>query len=150
MHASMLLPRWRETAVETPIQLDSMLTACGQMTPYGGLVTSDRRSQFSTAKIIVAIVSGYGLLPGRRQAIIWSNAGTLLIGPLRTKFSEILIEIQTFSLKRSSVKCLPCCIGLNVLRHHKVYIHAISTGIMLYMCPANEKWCYSTTTSLIG
>ena len=34
-----------------------------------------------------------GLSPGRRQAIIWTNAGILLIGPLGTNFSEILIEI---------------------------------------------------------
>ena len=32
-----------------------------------------------------------GLSPGRRQAIIWTSAGILLIGPLRTNFSEILI-----------------------------------------------------------
>ena len=34
----------------------------------------------------------------RRQAIIWTNAGILLIGPLGTNFSEILIAyifIQT-------------------------------------------------------
>ena len=32
---------------------------------------------------------------GRRQAIIWTNA-ILLIGPLETNFTEILIEIHTF------------------------------------------------------
>ena len=40
-----------------------------------------------------------GLLPGRRQAIFWTNAGILLIGPLGTYLSEMLIEIQTFLLK---------------------------------------------------
>ena len=34
-----------------------------------------------------------GLSPGRRQAIIWTSAGILLIGPLGTNFSEILVEI---------------------------------------------------------
>ena len=38
-----------------------------------------------------------GLPPDRRQAIIWTNAGILLIGLLGTNFSEILIEILTFS-----------------------------------------------------
>ena len=47
-----------------------------------------------------SIASDNGLSPGRRQAIIWNNAGILLIGPLGTNFSEILIEIQTFSLKK--------------------------------------------------
>ena len=38
------------------------------------------------------------------QAIIWTNAGILLIGPLRTNFSEVLIEIYTFSFKRVHLK----------------------------------------------
>ena len=37
--------------------------------------------------------SDNGLSPGRRQAIIWTNAGIWLIGPLGTNFSEILIAI---------------------------------------------------------
>ena len=45
-----------------------------------------------------------GLSPGRRQAIIWTNAGILLIGRLGTNFSEILIEIQTSSLKKKRLK----------------------------------------------
>ena len=61
-----------------------------------------------------------GVSPGRRQAIIWTNAGILLIGPLGTNFSEILIEIHTFSFKKmhfklSSGKWRPFCLGLNVL-----------------------------------
>ena len=64
--------------------------------------------------------SDNGLSPGRSQAIIWTNAGKLLIGPLGTNFSEILIEIQTFSLKKiclkmSSAKCCSFRLGLNVL-----------------------------------
>ena len=64
--------------------------------------------------------SDNGLSPDRHQAIIWTNAGILLIGPLGTNFSEILIEIYTFSfkkthLKMSSVKGQPFCLGLNVL-----------------------------------
>ena len=66
------------------------------------------------------IGSDNGLSPGRRQAIIWTNAGMLLIGPLGTNFSEILIEILTFSFKKmrvevSSAKWRPFCLGLNVL-----------------------------------
>ena len=62
-----------------------------------------------------------GLSPGRRQAIIWTNAGILLIGPLGTNFSEISIEILTFSFKKmrlkvSFAKRRPFCLGLNVLR----------------------------------
>ena len=69
---------------------------------------------------LTIIGSDNGLSPGRRQAIIWTNAGILLIEPLGTNFSEILIEIQIFSfkkmrLKMSSVKWRPFCLGLNVL-----------------------------------
>ena len=35
------------------------------------------------------IGSDNGLSPGRRQAIIWNNARMLLIGILKTNFSEI-------------------------------------------------------------
>ena len=48
---------------------------------------------------LTIIGSDNGLSPCRRQAIVWTNAGILLIGPLGTNFSEILIGIQTFSLK---------------------------------------------------
>ena len=48
--------------------------------------------------------SDNGLSPGRRQAIIWSNAGILLIRPLGTNFSEILIGVQTFSLRKMELK----------------------------------------------
>ena len=45
-----------------------------------------------------------GLLPGWLHAIIWINAGILLIGPLGTNFSEILIKICTFSFKKMHLK----------------------------------------------
>ena len=49
---------------------------------------------------LTTIGSNNGLSPGRRQAIITTNAGILLFGPLATNFSEILIEILTFSFKK--------------------------------------------------
>ena len=69
---------------------------------------------------LTIIGSDNGLSPGRRQAIIWTNAGILLIGPLGTNFSEILFEIFTFSFKKmhvkmSSVKWRPSFLGLNVI-----------------------------------
>ena len=69
---------------------------------------------------LTTIGSDNGLSPRRRQAIIWTNAGILLFGPLGTNFSEILIKIHPFSfrkihLKMSSGKCRPFCLGLNVV-----------------------------------
>ena len=82
---------------------------------------------------LTIIASDNGLSPGRRQAIIWTSAGILLIGPLGTNFSEILNEVVTSSFKKmrlkvSSAKWRPCCLGLNVLtwilrlpRYHASY-----------------------------
>ena len=42
---------------------------------------------------LTIIGSDNRLSPGRRQAIIWTHAAILLIGPLGTNLSEILIEI---------------------------------------------------------
>ena len=66
------------------------------------------------------IGSDNGLSAGRRQAIISTSGRMLLIWPLGTNFSEISIDIQTFSFKEihfkmSSGKWRPFCLGLNVL-----------------------------------
>ena len=48
---------------------------------------------------LITIGSDDGLSPGRRQAIIWTNAGTLLM-------SKILGEIHTLSFKEMYLKTL--------------------------------------------
>ena len=68
---------------------------------------------------LIIIGSDNGLSPDRRQAIISTNAGLLLIGPIGTNFSEILTGILTFSFKKmrlkvSSAKRRPFCLSLNV------------------------------------
>ena len=50
------------------------------------------------------IGSDKSLSPARRQAIIWTNDGILLIRPLSTHFSEFFIEIKTFSLTNLHLK----------------------------------------------
>ena len=69
---------------------------------------------------LTIIDSGDDLSPGRRQAIIWINAGILFIRSIVTNFNEISIDIRKFLfkkiyLKMSSVKWRPFCLGLNVL-----------------------------------
>ena len=61
-----------------------------------------------------------GLSPDWHQAISWTNAGIVLIGPLGTNLGEILVEIHIFSsnetyLKMPSAKCRSFCLGLNAL-----------------------------------
>ena len=53
---------------------------------------------------LTTIGSDNGLSPGRRQAIIWNNAEILLIVPLGMKFGGTLIEINTFSFKKTHLK----------------------------------------------
>ena len=53
---------------------------------------------------LTIIGSDNGLSPGRRQAIIWTNAGILLIWPLGLNFNEILIEINTLSFNKMLLK----------------------------------------------
>ena len=53
---------------------------------------------------LTSIGSDNGLSPGRRQAIIWTNAGIVLIRTLGTNFSEILCEINSFSLSKMHLK----------------------------------------------
>ena len=84
-----------------------------------------RETHICVGKLAI-IGSDDGLSPERRQAIIWTNAGILLIGPLGTNSSEILIEIQTFSLKKirfkmSSAKCGSFHLGLNVLIAYRIF-----------------------------
>ena len=54
---------------------------------------------------VTIIGSDNGLLPAQHQATIWISGGILLIGPLGTNFSEILIEIHTFPFRKMHLKC---------------------------------------------
>ena len=103
---------------------------------------------------LTTIDSGNGLSPGRHQAIVWTNAGILLIEPLGRVFSETFIETQAFSfkkmhLKMSSGKCRPFCLGLNVsnifnLCWKMVYrctIDTTTTGLLLMY-----GWPFCVTT----
>ena len=95
--------------------------------------------------------------PERRQPIIWTNAGILLIGPLGTNFSEILIEILTFSLEKmrskvSSAKRRPFCLGLNLLSKRGLgsSLQAVGSGAI----PENQGqyhrcWCPGSLRRLV-
>ena len=69
------------------------------------LLTNRGRVTHICLSKLTTIGSDNGLSPGRRQAIIWTNAGILSIRTLGTNFSEILIQINTFSNKKMHLKC---------------------------------------------
>ena len=96
---------------------------------------------------IMIIGSDNGSSPGRRQAIIWTNAGILLIGPLGINFSEIWIETNAVSfnkmhLKMSSAKWRIFRLGLNVLR-----VSSLNNGIPILIkdlyVATTQTWIWS-------
>ena len=69
---------------------------------------------------LTIIGSDNGLSPGQHQAIIWTNAGILLIGPLGTNFNEnfnhnsyiFILEnpFETFVWKMAAISSRPQCV----------------------------------------
>ena len=99
---------------------------------------------------LTIIGSDNGLSPDRRQAIIWTNAGILLIRPSGTNFNEMLIEILTVSfmkmrLKVLSAKWRPFCLGINVLRYLELiwYSQFITYVVILWYKLINNHMDYS-------
>ena len=81
---------------------------------------------------LTIIGSDNGLSPSRRQAIIWTNAGILLIGPLGANFTEILIEILTFSFQKMRfAKWRPFCLGLNEENTFENAVMSIWSGLSM-------------------
>ena len=88
------------------------------------MLNADNSLRPSDTKICVnkltIIGSDNGLSPSWRKAIIWTNAGILLIRPVRPNFIEISIEIHIFSFKKmhlkiSSAKWRTFCLSLNAI-----------------------------------
>ena len=73
---------------------------------------------------------------GRRQAIIWTYVGILLIGPFGTNFSEILIHENAFG--NAIRKIAVICFGLNVLINNHTRVRSVF-GITPYQL----QWIYS-------
>ena len=103
-------PSWMTSFAEPEMRLSKMATGSGKAAIlrlrlngveklslyYSWLTHWGRVTHICVSKLTI-IGSDNGLSPDRRQAIIWTNAGlSLLIGPLGTNFSEILIENLTF------------------------------------------------------
>ena len=114
-------------AMASLIEFVPLLCLC-ILEPARKLTHWGRATHICVGKLTI-IGSDNDLSPGRRQAIIWTNAGILLIEPLGTNFSESLIGIQIFSftkmrMKMSSVKWRPFCLGLNVLTHYFRWLNA--------------------------
>ena len=91
--------------VEIPTSYMSAICITTEVSPNLCLTHWGQVMHICLSKLTI-IGSDNGLSPGRCQAIIWTNAGILLIGPLGTNFIEILIKIFAFSLKKMDLKML--------------------------------------------
>ena len=118
---SIIESHWITTLNDNYFLGDNLNHPVADLTAYSEPVLTQwgRMTHICVGKLTI-ISSDNGLSPGRRQAIIQTNAGILLIGPLGTNFSEILSEIHIFSFKKvhlklSSAKLRPFGFGLNVL-----------------------------------
>ena len=68
---------------------------------------------------LTIIGSDNSLSPPRRQAIIWTNARILIIGPFGSNLSGFVVGIEAFSFKKMHLKMpyakwRPSYLGLNV------------------------------------
>ena len=112
--------------------MNRCLTHWGRVTPI------------SVSKLNI-INSDNGLSPGRCQAIIWTNAGILLLEPLGTNFSEILMEIYTLWFKKmhfkmSSGNWQPIYLDLNVLKINEVLGQGSHQCKNLYFLCNSHGW----------
>ena len=87
---------------------------------------------------LTVIGSDDGLSPRRRQAIIWTNAGILLIRPLGKK-QWILIEKEK-AFEMFVAKWRPFCLGVNVLNHGEVAKCPAGRCILWWVSPTSAAW----------
>ena len=73
---------------------------------------------------LTIIGSDNGLSPGQCQAIIWNNAGLLLIELLGANFSEVVIGIQRFSFQKMHILSQPQCVKTKLNKY--IYISRLS------------------------
>ena len=84
---------------------------------------------------LIIIGSDNGLSPNPGHAIIRTNAGILLMGPMEINFSEIVIKVYMLSFKVMDFKMLSenwqlFCRGLNVL--NKMYTIFLVSNVHVY------------------
>ena len=80
-----------------------MVALKAELPVWDALTHWGRVTHICVSKLTI-IGSDNGLSPGRRQAIIWTNAGILLIRTLGTNLSEILSESHTSPFKKMQLQ----------------------------------------------
>ena len=98
---------------------------------------------------LIIIGSDNGLSPGRRQAIIRTNCGILLIMHLGINCNEIPIKIHAFSFNKSIWKCRPEMTAILSRPQWVMYLYqfCMITALLLQMYPVWQQGCWVITSS---
>ena len=99
-------PSWQATSSEKPPSWVTFVEG------FHCIVTGTSEHVFRLTPICIRnltlIGSDNDLSPDQHQAIIKTNAGILSTGPLGINFSEISMEIQTFSFQENVLEIVVC------------------------------------------
>ena len=101
-----------------------------------GLTHWGRVTHICVSKLTI-IGSDNGLLPGRRQAIIWTNDGMLLIGPLGTNCSEILKQNSHIFIQENAFENIVCEMAAILSRPQSI------KGSVFIWLPNCQVWPFS-------
>ena len=99
-------------------------------------------------KKITVIGSDNGFSPDQRQAIIWTNAGILLIGALGTNFGEILIKTNAFSFIKMHLQMLPVKWRQFSQKSHKWNASRLISSCSCLLLNNSHIKCQNTLSSL--
>ena len=103
-HENMLYSQLKQLTDASPTALTNIISP---VVGFSMFKTHWGRETHIPVGKLTTIGSDNGLLPEWLQAIIWTSAGMLSIGPLGANFSEILIGIQNFSIRKMHLKMSP-------------------------------------------
>ena len=109
------------------ILMQKMPANCQTLHPY--VLTHWGQVTHIYAGKLTIIGSDIGLLPGRPQAIIWTNAGILLIRLWGTNFSKILINWNIF-IQEKAFENVVWTMAVIFSRPQSVNIHGTQNGIL--------------------
>ena len=123
--------------------------------PEGMILTHGGRVTHICVSELTIIGSDNGLPPGRRQAIIRTNAGILLIRASKANFSEVLSNIHTVSFKRIHFKMSsgkpaanlsrPQCVNLVRPEYSSIACNALFPDQLVASISHKEKIIYVAT-----
>ena len=126
--------------------VDDMCMRCHLQTSAGFFNSLSVSDIYMYVSLIWAIDgSDNGSSGDWHQAVIWSNSGILLTGPLGTNINEFCTQLPQFSNKKNKLnmpcaKWLPICLGLSVLMRVISWITTeVSTGLKIHLCSWQQE-----------